>query len=290
LTPPDAAPPPGARTALCGIVLHPAGHTRSPAMHNAAFRALGIDAVYVAFDVAPAALADALRGARALGVRQLAVSIPHKQAVIPLLDAVDETARRIGAVNTVTLRDGRLVGANTDWIGAVRSLEGARSLAGARAVVLGAGGAARAVVYGLCARGAAVTVLARTPRRARDLAEALGAQGAGSLSELARTPHDVLVNTTPVGLGSDESPVEAEAISPDAVVMDAVYEPAETRLLRDARARGARGISGKWMLVYQAAEQIRLWTGREGPIDVLAAAFDAVSSTAEQPTDRGAPP
>ena len=107
-----------ARTQLCGIFLHPAGHTRSPAMHNAAFRALGIDAVYLAFDIAPSALPTAVEAARALGVRQLAISIPHKQAILPLLDEVDETARRIGAVNTVTRRDGRLVGSNTDWIGA----------------------------------------------------------------------------------------------------------------------------------------------------------------------------
>ncbi|MEN8161764.1 MAG: shikimate dehydrogenase, partial [Myxococcota bacterium] len=104
-------------TALCGILLHPASHTRSPAMHNAAFAALGLDAVFLAFDVPPAALGTALAGARALGVRQLAISLPHKEAVLEHLDAVDETARRIGAVNTVTLREGRLEGANTDWIG-----------------------------------------------------------------------------------------------------------------------------------------------------------------------------
>jgi len=114
---------PGAGTALCGIVLHPSGHTRSPAMHNAAFRALGLDAIYLAFDVPPAALAVAVAGLRALRARQFAVSIPHKETVMAHLDAVDDTARRIGAVNTVTLRDGRLVGTNTDWIGAVRALE-----------------------------------------------------------------------------------------------------------------------------------------------------------------------
>ena len=126
----------GTRTALCGIVLHPAGHTRSPAMHNAAFQALGIDAVYLAFDVPPAALAAALAGARALGIRQLAVSLPHKEAVMEHLDEVDALARRIGAVNTVTLRDGRLEGTNTDWQGAVAALERETTLAGRRAVEL----------------------------------------------------------------------------------------------------------------------------------------------------------
>ena len=271
---PPAPRPLGARSALCGIVLHPAGHTRSPAMHNAAFAALGIDAAYVAFDVPPERLGDALRGARALGIRQLAVSIPHKRAVLDLLDEVDDTARRIGAVNTVTLRRDRLAGANTDWIGAVRALETGVALAGLRAVVLGAGGTARAVVYGLRERGARVAVLNRTPERARRLCDELGAESAGEPADLARTPHDVLVNTTSVGLGTDVSPVDGDAISPGAVVMDAVYEPERTRLLRDAEARGARTVAGKWMLVHQAAEQIRLWTGREAPVDVMAKAFD----------------
>jgi shikimate dehydrogenase len=263
----------GAGTALCGILLHPAGHTRSPALHNAAYRRLGVDAVYLAFDVAPAALAAALAGARALAMRQLSISLPHKVAVIEHLDEVDETARRIGAVNTVTRRGRHLVGSNTDWLGAVRALEREVSLAGARAVVLGAGGGARAVVYGLRARGAQVTVLNRTVAAAEALAAELGAGAAGPLDALARTPCDVLVNTTSVGLGSDTSPVAASAIAPGAVVMDAVYEPERTRLLRDAAARGARTISGRWMLVYQAAAQIETWTGLAGPVEEMARAF-----------------
>ncbi len=263
-----------ARTQLCGIVLHPAGHTRSPAMHNAAFAALGVDAAYLAFDVRPEDLAVAIAGIRALGIRQLAVSIPHKQAVMALLDEVDATARRIGAVNTVTRRDQKLVGSNTDWLGAVRAIERVAKPAGARAVVLGAGGTARAVVYGLLERGAKVTVLSRSPDRAKKLIEDLGAESAGPISELAETPHDILVNTTSVGLGGGESPVDPSWISPDAVVMDAVYDPPETRLLRDAASRGARTISGKWMLVYQAAEQLQLWTGMDAPIERMAEAFD----------------
>ena len=263
-------------TALCGIVLHPAGHTRSPAMHNAAFRELGLDAVYLAFDVVPAALPAALAGARALGFRQLAVSLPHKEAALALVDEADDTARRIGAVNTVTRGDdGRLLGANTDWLGAVRALERETKLAGARAVVLGAGGAARGVVFGLLERGARVAVLNRTPARARDLARALGAHASGALGELAQTDYDVLVNATSVGLAEDRSPVPAESLRADALVMDTIYEPQATRLLRDARARGARALSGKWMLVHQAAEQLRLWTGLEAPLDAMAEAFDA---------------
>jgi shikimate dehydrogenase len=261
-------------TALCGIVLHPAGHTRSPAMHNAAYAALGIDAVFAAFDVAPERLGAAIAGARALGIRQLAVSLPHKEAVMEHLDEVDDTARRIGAVNTVTLRESRLVGSNTDWIGLARALERETQLAGRRAVVLGAGGTARAAVFALRERGARVTVLNRTPARADALARELGAERAGPLDALAGLECDVLVNTTSVGLRSDESPVPADALRGAGVVFDAVYDPPETRLLRDARARGARTVGGKWMLVEQAVEQIRLWTGKEAPADVLAEAFD----------------
>jgi len=266
-------------TAVCGILLHPASHTRSPAMHNAAYDALGLDAVFVAFDVPPARLAEAVAGARALGVRQLAVSIPHKEAVLAHADEVDETARRIGAANTLTLANGRWLASNTDWIGLARALERETALSGRRAVVLGAGGTARAAAFALRARGAHVSVLNRTLERAEALARDLGATAAGTLAALARLDYDVLVNTTSVGLSRDESPVAAAALRPGAVVLDVVYDPPETRLLRDARERGLRGIGGKWMLVEQAVEQIRLWSGKTPPSDVLARAFDEARGT-----------
>lgn len=245
-------------------------------MHNAAYAAMGIDAAYLAFDVLPDALGSAITGVRSLGLSQIAVSIPHKVAVIEYLDEIDEQARRIGAVNTVTVRDGRLLGSNTDWIGANRALQtGLEDLAGKRAVVLGAGGGARAVVYGLIEAGATVHVLNRTVERAEDLAKELGADGAGPLTHLAELPHDILVNTTSVGLRTRETPVPAKHLRADSVVMDIVYDPEETQLLADARERGARPIAGKWMLVYQAAEQLRIWTGRDAPIEVLEKAFSA---------------
>ena len=250
-------------------------------MHNAAFAECGIDAVYLAFDVPPGRLADAIAGARGLGIRQLAISIPHKEAVIEHLDEVDPYARRIGAVNTVTLRDGRLIGSNTDWVGAVRALEAVRSLAGARAVVLGAGGTARAVVFGLLERGASVTVLNRTPARAEVLAADLGAGGAGPLDALADLQPDVIVNTTSVGLREQRSPVPADALRRGSVVMDAVYDPEQTTLLQHATARGAITIAGKWMLIHQATEQFREWTGRDAPVDAMSRAFDA---SANRPT------
>jgi shikimate dehydrogenase len=266
-----------AKTALCGIFLHPAGHTRSPAMHNAAYAALGLDAVYLAFDVAPGDLAAAIAGARALQVRQLSISIPHKQAVIPLLDRVDETARAIGAVNTIVRAGDALVGSNTDWLGVARALERETALAGKTAVVLGAGGTARAALYALRARGARAVVLNRTPGKAEALARELGAERSGALDELAAIPHEIVVNTTSVGLESDVSPVSALALRPGSVVLDAVYDPLETRLLKDAAARGARPISGKWMLIEQAREQLRTWSGQEVDASVMGAAFDRAS-------------
>lgn len=266
--------PIGPRTTVCGIVLHPAGHTRSPAMHNAAFEALELDAVYHAFDVPPADLPGAMAGVRSLGLRQVAVSLPHKQAVMEHLDRIDETARAIGAVNTVTREGNELVGTNTDYIGAVRAIERMVSPAGCRAVVLGAGGAARAVVFGLLQAGATVFVLNRTESTARRLADDLGATGSGVLEDLGDLPHDVLVNTTSVGLREDRSPADVDHLVRDSVVMDAVYDPVETRLLVDAAAVGARTIGGKWMLVHQAAAQLERWSGRTAPLDVMADAFD----------------
>jgi shikimate dehydrogenase len=260
---------------LCGILLHPASHTRSPAMHNAAYAALGLDAVFLAFDVAPPALGAAIEGARALGLRQLAISIPHKETVIQHLDEVDDTARRIGAVNTATLRGGRFVGSNTDWIGLARALERETHLEGRSAVVLGAGGTARAAVFALRERGATVHVLNRTVANAERLVAELGGESAQPLESLGAIDYDVLVNTTSVGLRDDASPVAAETLRSGATVLDAVYDPPRTRLLRDAEAKGARTVSGKWMLVEQAVEQIRLWSGAQHASELLAEAFDA---------------
>ncbi len=262
-----------ART-LCGILLHPAGHTRSPAMHHAAYEALGLAAQYDVYDVPPDSLAAAIDHLRKQGVTQLSVSIPHKETILAFLDEVEPTAREIGAVNTIVARDGAWVGSNTDWLGAMRALERETEIEGRRAVVLGAGGTARAVAYGLLARGARVRILNRTESKAAELARELRAGGSGPLEALGDTPHDILVNTTAVGLGSEESPVEPRAISRKAVVMDAVYQPLLTRLLRDARARGARIVTGKWMLVYQAALQLEAWAEVEAPIDAMARAFD----------------
>lgn len=268
----------------CGIVLHPAGHTRSPAMHTAAFAALGLDADYRAFDVPPAELRDAVARFRAEGLRQLAVSIPHKESMMAVVDELEPVGRAIGAINTVTLDGGRWIGTNTDWIGALRALERRAPVDGRRAVVLGAGGTARAVVYGLRERGCEVFVLNRTVERAETLARELGAAAAGPLERLGELAPQLLVNTTSVGMNEDRSPVAAEALHEEMTVLDAVYAPERTRLLADAEARGARTVGGKWMLVHQAVEQLRRWTtlldppphedALEDVPDVMARAFD----------------
>ncbi len=263
-----------AQTEVCGIILHPAGHTRSPAMHRAAYASLGLDATYQAFDVRPENLATAIAGIRALGLRQVAVSIPHKEAVLEHLDVLDATAEAIGAVNTVTRVGDELVGTNTDHSGALQALRRLVDPSGAQAVVLGAGGAARAVVWGLIDAGAQVCILNRTESKAEALASDLGAHDAGTLEALGSRPYDMLVNTTSVGLGEDASPVAPEALRAGAVVMDAVYQPETTRLLADAAQAGARPLGGKWMLVYQAAAQLEIWSGQAAPIDVMAQAFD----------------
>jgi shikimate dehydrogenase len=247
-------------TIRCGIVLHPAGHTRSPEMHRAAYRALGLDADYEVYDVPPSGLAEAVRVFAKQALRQFAVSIPHKEAMLSLVDEVEPVAREIGAINTVTRVSDRWVATNTDWLGALRALEREISVEGQRAVVLGAGGTARALVYGLRQRGCEVFVLNRTRSRAETLVSELGATSAGDLTDLADLAPAILVNTTSVGLNESVSPVAADAIPETAVVLDAVYAPARTRLLLDAEARGARIVGGKWMLVHQAVEQLRLWT------------------------------
>ena len=206
----------------CGIVLHPAGHTRSPAMHTAAYAALGLDADYRAFDVPPEALDAACARFRAEGLRQLAVSIPHKEAMMAHVDELEPVGRAIGAINTVTLDGDRWIGTNTDWIGALRALERAGPVDGRRAVVLGAGGTARALVYGLRERGCEVFVLNRTVERAESLVRELGATAAGPLDDLSGLAPEILVNTTSVGMNEDRSPVDAEWLHEGMIVLDAV--------------------------------------------------------------------
>jgi len=199
------------------------------------------------------------------------VSQPYKQAVMPLLDSLEPVAGRIGAVNTVVNSAGRLVGHNTDWIGAVRALEEAQRLRDARTLLVGAGGAARAIAFGLLERGAQLTIANRDLAKAAALAAETGSRSAG-LDEVSRAgDYDVVVNATVLGQAdaSPESPVPDEALRPGQVVMDIVYKPVHTRLFEAARQRGATAIHGGRMLLHQAAAQFELYTGHPAPLDAM---------------------
>jgi shikimate dehydrogenase len=244
-------------------------------MHEAGYRALGLAFTYVPFEVQD--LAGAIAGMRALGIRGFGVSQPYKQAVMPLLDALEPVAARIGAVNTIVNTDGRLVGHNTDWIGAVHALEEARALGGARVLLVGAGGAARAIAFGLHERGASVTIANRDASRASALAVETGARAA-AFDEVERAgDYDVVVNATVVGQAdtSPESPVPEASLRAGQVVMDIVYKPVHTRLYDAARARGATVLHGGRMLLHQAAAQFQLYTGRDAPLEAMSAQLAA---------------
>ncbi|MDE3096261.1 MAG: shikimate dehydrogenase, partial [Chloroflexota bacterium] len=277
-------------TKHAGVIGHPLGHTKSPAIFEAAFRSAGIDATYEAWDTPEDVLAgrvEALRGADFLGA---SVTIPHKEAVLPLLDGTAGAAAQIGAVNTIVHEGGRLVGHNTDVAGFARALreDAGFDARGRRTMILGAGGAARAVALALVEAGASVIfVVGRHPKKLDALVLSLkrltstgttiswAYWGDGSYLRSLREA-ELLVNCTPVGTaGSAEagqSPVAAELIQPRTTVFDLVYNPAETPLVRDARARGAQAVPGLGMLVYQAAEAFRLWTGREADTAAMRAA------------------
>lgn len=262
-----------------GVVGSPIGQSLSPPMHEAAFRRLGIEAAYLSFDVPPGELADFLIAARLTGAGGLNVTIPHKRAVLPLLDSLDDDARRIGAVNTIIPMNGGFGGANTDWIGATRSLEEVTALAGRRVTVLGAGGSARAVLYGLAREGAEPVVISRDDRKAAALADAMGVAHA-PFGELERAEGDILVNTTPVGMtpGHDACPAPDAAIAAHDVVFDLVFHPERTQLLQKAAGLGKRTVPGLRMLVLQAAAAFERWTGRPAPVQVMADAAGKAQS------------
>jgi shikimate dehydrogenase len=245
-------------------------------MHEAGYRALGLAFTYVPFEVRD--LAAAVTGMRGLGIRGFGVSQPFKEQVVPLLDALDPVARRIGAVNTIVNDGGRLAGHNTDWIGATRALEEVRPLSGARVLLLGAGGAARAIAFGLRERGAATTVANRDRSRAERLAAATGARSIAFEDAVAvAADHDVVVNATSIGQApaTAEMPLPVTALRAGQVVMDIVYKPLRTAFIAAAGARGAIAVEGGRMLLHQAAAQFELYTGRPAPLEAMEGALRA---------------
>ena len=268
-------------TNLYGVVGYPIGQSLSPIMHNTAFDARGLNAVYLAFETRD--IEGCVKGMKALGIRGMSVTIPHKTAVIPLLDGVDDLAKRIGAVNAIVNDDGRLVGYNTDAVGALRAMEEKIELSGKTCLLIGAGGAARAVGFVLKENGVKVEVANRSAEKGRALALSLSCPYI-PLDELEKTGADILIHTTPVGMtpDTDVSLVPGQILKKGMVVMDIVYNPLETRLLKMAGDRGCLTISGLGMFIHQGAEQFRLWTGLEAPINVMARAIKTALSENNQ--------
>ncbi|MDI6853255.1 MAG: shikimate dehydrogenase [Deltaproteobacteria bacterium] len=263
-------------TKIYGILGRPVEHSLSPAMHNAAFRELGLNAVYVAFPVTD--LRQAVAGLRGLSIRGASVTIPFKEEIIPLLDAIDPQAARMGAVNTVVNREGLLKGYNTDSPGAVAALKEKTAIAGNHFLILGAGGASRAILFGILEEGGRVSLTDIDAGRALALAAEFGVEALAP-HDLSRCQANILINATPVGMAPqvDDIPINPELLGRFTLVMDIVYRPLKTRLLREAADRNCRIIDGLKMLIYQGAAQFELWTGQKPPVEVMArAAYDSL--------------
>jgi len=275
--------PVSGKTRLCGVIGDPIEHTMSPVMHNAAFGKLGMDYLYVPFRVRKGELGKALEGMRAMNIRGLNVTIPHKVAVLPFLDKLDPLAQKIGAVNTIVNDDGVLTGYNTDATGFLQALlEKGIEPGGKNAVILGAGGASRAISFVLAERGAHLVILNRQLELdwAEELANRISQSFKKEVNALEINKKNLamvlekatlLVNATSVGMSPnvDGTLVPAELLKPGLVVFDVVYNPFQTRLLREAEAAGARTISGLDMLVWQGALAFEKWTGRKAPFDLM---------------------
>ena len=251
-----------------GVIACPIGHSMSPALHNRAFQSKRVDAVYLPFMVQPAHLADFFRFARELPVAGFSVTIPHKQGVLRHLHSVDRLARRIGAVNTVYRRGGKLCGTNTDAIGVTAPLEKRLPLKKATVLIAGNGGAARSAILAAKDKGARVTVTGRNPRRVRALARACGVEPAGR-EKLAGRHFDILIHATPLGMSPNINGCFFSGDIPADLVFDMVYNPLETLLLKKARSAGKQTISGLEMFLEQAAAQFEIWTGQTAPRTVM---------------------
>jgi len=254
-----------AQTELYGVIGNPVYHSLSPIIHNGAFRRLGWNAVYLAFEVKN--LEEALKGIRGLGVRGVSVTIPFKAEVVPFLDKVEGLAKKIRAVNTIANRGGRLIGYNTDCDGALDALEERMDLRGKRFVLLGAGGAARAIAFGLEERGYPLTVVNRSKERGQALCKELGCDylPVSSLMRMktGELEADIIINATSLGMypRDGDTPIPKELLKEGMTVMDIVYQPLQTKLLREAKEKGCVTVDGLEMLMRQGAAQFEIWTG-----------------------------
>ncbi|MCC7560360.1 MAG: shikimate dehydrogenase [Methanobacterium sp.] len=269
------------KTSLVGIMGDPVEHSLSPPMHNAAFGQLKLDYVYVPFHVKRGNLSPAMEGARNMGIKGLNLTIPHKIEVIKYLDELEGVAELIGAVNTVKFTENHVVGYNTDGFGAVKAIEEKKPIKGKKIIILGAGGAARAISFQLILNGVGEVLIAnRTQEKACNLKDELTETSNTSVDclelgdelSLELEDADVLINTTPVGMyphHNDEPVVKADRMHADLLVNDIVYNPLETGLLREASKAGAQVVHGTKMLIYQGVEAFRIWTGVTPPVAVF---------------------
>jgi shikimate dehydrogenase len=269
------------KTRVCGVIGDPIEHTLSPTIHNAAFNHLKLDFVFLAFRVKAAELENAIHSMRGLGIHGLNVTMPHKSTVIGYLDEVDPTVKLLCSANTILNKDGKLSGFNTDGVGALKALrENGAELSEKKVLLLGAGGAAKAIAFSLAEEVGELAILNRAAEKAKKLAEALGRTlnkkvVGGALSPDAIMKNlrdsDVLINATSVGMHPDanQSIVPPQWLRSDLTVMDIVYDPVETKLAKDAKAAGAKVISGVEMLIYQGAASFEIWTNRSAPIEVM---------------------
>lgn len=273
-----------AQTEVYGVIGDPIGHSLSPLIHNAAFNHLGLNKVYIPMRVPRGDLAAFIDQAHLLGIKGLSVTIPHKETVIRKLHQVDGAVRGVGAANTVVFQDGRGIGYNTDYRAAMVCLEAVYSphgqtgegspLAGKRALILGAGGVSRTIAFGLRRRGAEVLLANRTMARAQELAQQAGCQVV-EWSDRHGVETNILINGTPIGMhpNVDESPYDQLYLKPHMVVFDTVYNPENTLLVKDARAKGCPVVTGVELFVRQAALQFRHFTGQDAPLDVMRSAL-----------------
>ncbi|MHA6484808.1 shikimate dehydrogenase [Paenibacillus sp. strain BS8-2] len=267
-------------TVLYGVIGDPIRHSKSPIMMNRAFRETGINGVYTASHITSESLPAFIAGVRAMGIRGVNVTIPHKLQVMELIDEIDPDALAIGAVNTIVNENGKLVGYNTDGIGYVRSLkeEAEPNLAGKRIVVIGAGGASRGIVYALLKENpASIAISNRTVERAEELVESLGGEASGltaihndMLKDYCREA-DIVINTTSVGMfpNIEHSPIEAGWMKRGAVASDLIYNPLRTEFLRQAEEAGCRTHGGLGMFIYQGAYAFEYWTGQAAPVAAM---------------------
>jgi len=289
------------RTRVCALIGDPIEHSLSPCFQNAAFQHLGLDFVYVTFTVKAEALGSAIAGVRSLGLHGLNVTMPHKISVIQYLDELDWNAEKVGSVNTIMNRNGRLIGYTTDGIGALNALKhNGVNLRGKKIVILGAGGASRSVSSALMREAGELVILNRTVAKAEKLVSDLhslieehaeiryeGLTGGNLRKELEDA--DILINATPVGMKprEDEMPVDEDNLHPNLVVFDLVYNPVETKLLRKARLVGAKTINGLSMLIHQGAASFEIWTGVKAPIHVMMkAAEEELKKRTREPKER----